>query len=455
MNNILTSLPHFHAGELKQVWKIAWPIIITNMLQVTVGIIDFKMVGSLGIESIAAVGMSRNVMMFIMFIMIAISGGTTVVVAHAFGARNKEKISRTAAGSVTIMTLTAILLVTPVGLFFSKTILVLLGAEPSVINLGNDYLQILFAGCLFHMFNFAVNGILLGVSKTRVTLHILLIVNLLNILFNYIFIFGKGPFPAMGVSGAALGTIIARCIGSVIGLWILFSPRYPVCMKARDLFRVDFSLLKKILYLGGPRSVQSIIRNFSQLFMMRVITLLPESTRAISAYSVAMQVRMTSSFVGLAFMNAAMSRVGQNMGAQKPELAEKSGWLAAGMASAIMTVIAICFFLFPAAIMSFFTDDTSAIQMGKTFFMIIAVTEPIMAFSYALGGSLRGGGDSLSPLIYSSVSDLVVVIVCGYIMAITLNLGFAGIAIGIAVSSITRAVPTSWKFKQGKWKRNR
>jgi Na+-driven multidrug efflux pump len=104
--------------------------------------------------------------------------------------------------------------------------------------------------------------------------------------------------------------------------------------------------------------------------------------------------------------------------------------------------------------MSFFTDDVDAIQMGKTFFMIVAVSEPTMAFAFALGGGLRGGGDPLSPFLYSSVSDLVVVIVCGYIMAITLNLGFAGIAIGIAVSSLTRAIPSTWKFKQGKWKKN-
>lgn len=105
--------------------------------------------------------------------------------------------------------------------------------------------------------------------------------------------------------------------------------------------------------------------------------------------------------------------------------------------------------------MSFFTDDEAAIAMGKTFFRIIALSEPLMAFAFALGGALRGGGDPLSPFIYASVSDLVIVIGCGYLMAITLNLGFTGIAIGFAVSSLTRAIPSTWKFKQGKWKVNR
>ena len=455
MKRLLSKHPHFHEEEFKRVWKIAWPIILTNMLQVMVGIVDFKMVGSLGIEPIAAVGMSRQVMMFIMILMIAISGGNSVLVAHAYGAKNQQRVSRIAARTVTFMILTALFVIMPLGLLLSKTILIVLGAEEQVVALGYSYLRILFLGSIFSMFNFVVIGILLGVGKTKVSLNLLLITNTLNIIFNYIFIFGAGPIPALGVKGAALGTVLSRFIGSFIGMWILFSKRFPVQIKLKDALTLDFPLLKKILYLGGPRSMQGIVRNFSRLFIIRIITLLPDSTRVISAYSVGMQVRMISSFVGLAFMNATMSRVGQNMGAGKPDMAEKSGWLAASMATGLMTVIAVIFFVFPEAIMSFFTDDVEAIQMGKIFFMIIALSEPVMAFAFALGGALRGGGDPLSPFIYSSFSDLIVVIVCGYIMAIILNLGFAGIAIGIAVSSLTRAIPSTWKFKQGKWKKNR
>ncbi|NQV18706.1 MAG: MATE family efflux transporter [Armatimonadetes bacterium] len=455
MKKLLNKHPHFHQEEFIRVWKIAWPLIFTNMLHVLVGLVDFKMVGSLGIESIAAVGMSRQVMMFIMILMIAISGGCSVLVAHAYGAEDQSRVSRTAARSVTFMILATLFVIMPLGLFFSKTILILLGAELQIVALGYSYLRILFLGSIFSMFSFVVTGILLGVGKTKVSLNLLLITNTLNIIFNYILIFGAGPIPAMGVKGAALGTVLSRFLGSFVGMWILFSKRFHIQIKLKDALTFDFPLLKKILYLGGPRSMQGIVRNFSRLFIFRIITLLPDSTRAISAYSVGMQVRMISSFVGLAFMNASMSRVGQNIGAGKPEMAEKSGWLSASMASGLMTIIAVIFFIFPEAIMSFFTDDADAIRMGRTFFMIVAVSEPVMALAFALGGALRGGGDPLSPFIYSSVSDLIVVIVCGYIMAITLNLGFAGIAIGIAVSSLTRAIPSTWKFKQGKWKKNK
>ncbi len=438
--------------EIPKVWAIAWPVILTNMLQVLVGIVDFKMVGMLGVESIAAVGMSRQVTMFIMVLMIAISGGSSVLVAHAFGAGHADQVSKIAAKSMVYMLAAAVFVVTPLGFFSSRGILVLLGASKQVVALGGSYLKILFAGGVFTMFNFAVSGILLGVGKTKVSLVLLMVVNFLNVGLNYVFIFGLGPIPAFGVDGAAIGSIAARALGAIAGVWVLKSPRFLVHVKFREGFAIDRKLIGKILHLGGPRSLQGIVRNFSRLMTIRIITLLPDATRLVSAYSVAMQVRMLSTFIGLSFMSAALARVGQNMGAKNPERAEKSGWIASGMATGIMTVVAVVFFVVPEFIMAFFTDDYRVIDMGRTFFMIIALTEPIMAFGFSLSGALRGGGNSISPFIYAGIADLVIVIAVGYLFAVPLGMGFAGIAVGIALSSLARAIPMTLKFRQGKWK---
>ncbi|MDD3051108.1 MAG: MATE family efflux transporter [Candidatus Cloacimonetes bacterium] len=442
-------------SELTQVWSIAWPLVLSNILNVTVGLIDFKMVGALGVVSIAAVGMAKQVNMLIMVIMIAVSGGASVLIAHAHGAADPLKVREISARSVTIMLITALLLVTPVGLLFSRKILFFLGAETSVIESGASYLMILFAGSIFTMFNFAVSGILLGVGRTKISLNLLIFINFLNIFFNWIFINGIGPIKPYGVAGAAIGTILARALGSVAGFRILSSHKYNIGIKLRDYFAWDTSLLLKIFQLGGPRSLQGVVRNFSNLILMKIISLLPMATVSISAYSVSTQVRMTSSFVGLAFMSAAMARVGYNMGRKNPRTAEMSGWLSAFTASAIMTLTAICFLIFPEQIMSFFTDDAEVIRMGRTFFMTVAIAEPVMAFAFALGGALRGGGEALHPFIYSSISDIVIVISAGYFFAIYLKLGFSGIAYAIALSAFTRAIPTAVDFALGKWKKKR
>ena len=217
----------------------------------------------------------------------------------------------------------------------------------------------------------------------------------------------------------------------------------------------ELGLTRRILYLGGPRSLQGVVRNFSRLMTLWVINLLPNATRAVSTYTVAMQIRMVSSFVGLAFMAAAMSRVGQNLGKGDPRAAAHSGWISATIAAALMSLVALLFLFFPRQIMGFFTTDEEVIELGRVFFVTVALTEPIMAFAFALGGALRGGGDPLSPFLYASISDLVVVIAAGYLLAVPCRLGFTGIALAIAISSLTRAIPTTWAFYRGRWKRNR
>ena len=277
-------------------------------------------------------------------------------------------------------------------------------------------------------------------------------INILNVVLNYVFIFGAGPIPGFGVGGAAVGTVLSRAIGTLAGLWILRSPRFLIRARSRDAFVFDLPLLKKILFLGGPRSLQGIVRNFSRLAILLIISLLPNHIRLVSAYTVSMQVRMISTFIGLAFMSASMSRVGQNLGADKPETAELSTWISSIMAACLMGGVASVFILFPEHIMAFFTDDRGVIGAGKTFFIITAAAEPVMAFAFAMGGGLRGGGDPVSPFIYASVSDICIVIAAGYVFAVLLGLGLAGIAAAFSLSAVTRAAPTVWKFRKGAWK---
>lgn len=439
-------------SEIHHVWRIAWPVIITNILNVLVGIVDLKMVGSLGVAEIAAVGMGRQVMNLILVIMIAISGGTSIVIARAYGAGDRSVVSATAAKSLVYMGFAAVFVVMPLGIATDRAFLTALGGAPAVVALGTRYLNIIFLGSLFTMFNFGVTAVLLGVGRTRVSLVLLLCVNTLNILFNYVFIFGMGPIPSLGIAGAAVGTVVARALGTIGGIWIAVSPRFPVRAEFGKGFTIDTRLIGQIIRLGGPRSLQGIVRNVSRLLTIRIITLLAGATAMVSAYSVGMQVRMISTFVGLAFMQAAAVRVGQNMGAEKHDEAVQSGWIAAVMAAVIMTVAAVIMVVIPEQIMGFFTDDRAVIELGRTFFIVIALSEPVMAFAFGIGGALRGGGDSLSPFIYASISDLVVVIAAGYLLAVTFGMGFAGIAIALALSAVTRAVPTMLKYRQGRWK---
>jgi putative MATE family efflux protein len=232
MTDIQKQRPSLLDAKIKQesseVWKIAWPLIITNILNVLVGVIDLKMVGYLGTSSIAAVGMARQVMNLVFVIMIAVSGGASIVIARAYGAGKEETVSVLGAKTLVYMAVLALFLVGPMGFFTCRIFLIALGGEPEIVEMGTSYLRVIFLGSLFTMFNFGISSVLLGVGKTRVSLVMLMGVNSLNILFNYIFIFGWGPIPAMGVAGAAWGTVVARGLGMIWGIGIAISPRYPV-----------------------------------------------------------------------------------------------------------------------------------------------------------------------------------------------------------------------------------
>ena len=196
-------------------WKIVWPLIVTNILSVVVGMVDFKMVGVLGVEAIAAVGMARQVMMFLQVLIFAISAGASVVIAHAFGAGDQRRVSEVSAQSAVLLVAASVVIITPVGILSARPFLTALGGNADVVRLGGVYLTILFAGSVFTMFNFAVSGVLLGVGRTRVSLFILLGVNLLNIVLNYLLINGIGPFPALSdlVVVIAAGYLLAVVLG--------------------------------------------------------------------------------------------------------------------------------------------------------------------------------------------------------------------------------------------------
>ncbi|MFW5737780.1 MAG: MATE family efflux transporter, partial [Spirochaetota bacterium] len=169
-----------YPNEIHSVWRIAWPLIITNILNVLVGVVDLKMVGALGVAEIAAVGTGRQVMNLVFVIMIAISGGTSIVIARAHGAGDSGAVSSIAAKSLVYMMLAAIGVVMPLGIWTSRVFLIALGGSPEVVALGTRYLHVIFLGSLFTMFNFGVTGVLLGVGRTQVSLVLLVCVNTLN-----------------------------------------------------------------------------------------------------------------------------------------------------------------------------------------------------------------------------------------------------------------------------------
>ena len=238
----LTSVPISQA-----IWLLALPMIISHLLQASYNLIDMIWVGRLGADALAAVSMSGTILMIVMFVMIGIGIGTTALVARNFGAKKFSECGNVALQSL-IMGLIGSIILTIIGYLLAPALLKLLGADPTVLMLGTGYLRILFMGVVLIFSMFFIAAILQGAGDSTTPMIILGFSVILNIILDPLLIFGIGPFPQMGVNGAALATVIAEGVGSLMALEVLLKGRSRIHLKLKN-FRIDFTTMWRILNL--------------------------------------------------------------------------------------------------------------------------------------------------------------------------------------------------------------
>ncbi len=437
---------------LRQTVYLSWPIVATSLLQVAVGIADIKMVGLLGPEPIAAVGMARSVIFTLVALVFAVSTGVQVLVAQYSGRGDEVTADRVVKQGLVAATVITLAVITPVGVIFSESILRLLGANQQVLVHGTPYLQIMFAGMLFLVLSFVIVAALQGAGDTLTPLILLLVANVLNIILNYLLIFGVGPFPRLGVPGAAVAAIVARTLTTLAGLVVLMSGRFAVSLRMRSSWALRWELIGKIFYLGIPAAIQGFTRNIAFMLIIKILWLTAAGVYAISAWTVAGQIRAVTIMVGLAFMAAATTAVGQNVGANNYQRAQSAGWLSAKLAAGLSVGAALGYALLARVLMQLFTDDSRVIAVGVQALVVLAISEPLLTAGMSLSGSLRGAGDTYMPLYVSLICTSVLAPLAAFVLAIWLGLDTLGVWIGFDLAIAAQFALLIWKFADGYWK---
>ena len=441
-----------HGSLLRQTVYLSWPIVAASLLQVAVGIADIKMVGVLGPEPIAAVGMARSVIFTLVALVFAVSTGVQVLVAQYSGRGDEVTADRVVKQGLVAATVITLAVITPVGVIFSESILRLLGANQQVLVHGTPYLQIMFAGMLFLVLSFVIVAALQGAGDTLTPLILLLVANVLNIGLNYLLIFGVGPFPRLGVPGAGVAAIVARTLTTLAGLAILISGRFAVSLRIRSSWALRWELIHKIFYLGIPAAIQAFTRNIAFMLIIKILWLTVAGVYAISAWTVAGQIRAVTIMVGLAFMAAATTAVGQNVGANNYQRAQSAGWLSAKLAAGLSVGAALSYALLARILMQLFTDDSRVIAIGVQALVVLAISEPFLTAGMSLSGSLRGAGDTYMPLYVSLTCTSVLAPLAAFVLAIWLGLDTLGVFIGFALAIAVQFGLLAWKFADGYWK---
>lgn len=343
-----------------------------------------------------------------------------------------------------------------IGLFFSRQLLhgmLFLMEEPNlfILNEGSIYIKIVLTSMLFGFPLMIINAVFQGIGDMKTPLVLMIITNVMNVLFNFLLIFGIWIFPEMGVAGAGLGSAIGRIAGCIIGVLILIKGKSHLKLAIKYLkFKFDHVILKSIFKIGVPSSLEQLARQSSQILITILVAGL--GTSALAANEIAMNVNMLAIMPGFGFSVAAVTLVGQSLGAERKDLAERYAKQTTLIATILMIPAAITMFLLARPLALLFNDDPNVVPLAVTAIRIIVVTQPLLTIVMVLAGGLRGAGDTKWVMIITVIGNWGARVTLGLLLGYTLGLGLTGFWIAIAVDITIRAILMMLRFKSGKWK---
>ena len=432
---------------LKHLLRLAGPIILSYILQDAFNIIDMIFVGRLGPGAIAAVGVSGNLLRLIGVFSLGISTGTGIMVAQYLGARDRGHAEHIVMQSILLAVFFSIC-VTLVGYPLAKPgLLAVRMVDPEVLRLGTTYMHIVLIGISTMFVSMTLGSIFRAGGDAVTPMIVLVFSTLINIVLDPLLIFGLWGFPKLGVAGSAYATLTGRGVGVIILLYLCWTGRAPISL--RDVrFRVDFTEMLAILRLGVYSSMQGFWRHVSRLGFLWVIG--PYGKTVVAAYTICMRLRILVMNPGFGIANSVAPLVGQNLGANQVDRAERAARVANILGAAIMAVIGAIFLVFPEMFIRIFTLDTNVIEIGTVYLRFLAPTFGFIGFSLVLGKALNGAGDTFSPMVITLGSQLVVGL--GLVIVLSYLIGLNGVWIGIALSNVVQGVVMWLWYRTGRWK---
>lgn len=434
----------------RNIFTLAWPAVLEYLLYTITMMADMIMVSRLGTDSIAAVGLANT----IGFIFISVFGfplriSSQALSARFAGARQPERI-RDAGGNSLGLGFIIGTVISLLGIFGGRWMLVKMGASESVVMLGTGYIQFILGIALFRIIFYVCSGILRGMGDTRTPMFIMVFANLFNVLFNYLLIFGIGVFPRLGVLGAGIATGGAYVLAGTIILIMTVNFRRGVPIRTRDIRRLNMKMIRNIWRIAMPAAFETGVRRLGLLIFMRMVTAL--GTIALAAHQLAIRIEAFSFMIGVGFGVVSNTLVGQSLGAKKDELAEDSIRITSYYAIGLMTLLAFVFVLFPKFVFQIFNPAEPVMYYAVIALTICAFEQIPLGLFMVITGGFKGAGDTRTPMIISAIGSLIVRVPLVYLFAFRMNLGFVGVWLGAIIDWTVKALLGIIAFKWGKWK---
>ena len=442
----------YTSGSLRRaLGLLAIPMMLEMAMESVFAVVDIAFVSRLGTDAIAAVGITEALVTVLYAVAVGLGMGVTAMVSRRIGAGERRAAADVTGQAIWIGAVMSIL-IGVTGAVYAADMLRLMGASVSVIETGTGFAAVLLGGSASILYLFLLNAAFRGAGDAAIALRSLWLANGLNIVLDPCLIFGLGPFPEMGVTGAAVATTIGRGVGVLYQLWYLFDGRGRLEFHLRHL-RIKPAMIARMLMISAGGVGQFLISTSSWIIVMRIVALY--GSNAIAAYTIALRILEFVWLPAWGLGNAAATLVGQNLGANQPERAEKSAWLAARYNTVFLTAVGAIIVIVAPGLAGLFSNDPDVVRVGTHCLRILGIGFPVYAVGMIIVQALNGAGDTRTPTVVNLISFWILQIPLAYWLATQVLDSPNGVFAAIVLSETVMTILGVIVFRRGRWKQTR
>lgn len=439
---------------------LAWPILLEQILTSMAQAVDTAMVGSLGAIATASVSISQSPNMMINSVVMSLGVGYTSLIARSVGANNLERARSLVRQAITVVVALGIPM-TALLFGLARYIPMWMGGDPEILDTAETYNRILAASMLFRCLTMVLTSIYRGYGNTKTPMKINIMVNLLNVVGNYLMIFPTRQITVFGfeftmfgfgwgVAGAALSTSLSAILGSLILLILCFKTKNDMRISLKDSFVPDREELKVVIKLSIPAMLQRFAMSGASIIVTSTVASL--GTVAVASQSLAATAESLSFMPGFAFSTAVTTLFGQSLGARRQDMAQGYLFKTIKLSSVVMAIMTCVLFFGSAFIMGIFTPDPEVIKHGSVLLKILAIIQIPQTIAFCINGALQGAGDTKTPLYISLISMWGIRVLGVIIFVRFLGFGLYTVCVCMCLDSAMRCVLAIFAYKKGKWK---
>src|SRR4030081_2128998 len=440
----------YTAGNLNRaILLLAVPMVLEMVLESLFAVVDVFWVGRLGANAVATVGLTESMLSLVFAVGMGLSLSTTAMVARRIGEKDPPGAAVAAVQAIALGVIVSLIIGLPC-IVFGPRLLQLMGASPEIVSVGGGYARICLGGSCAVLLLFLNNAIFRGAGDAAIAMRLLWVSNIINLVLDPCLIFGWGPVPRMGVTGAALATFTGRSIGVLYQFYRLLRGSERIRILRRQL-HLNFRVLLRLLRVSLTGILQFAIAHTSWIGLIRIVSIF--GSAALAGYTIAIRILIFIILPSWGLSNAAATSVGQNLGAKQPERAESSVWRTGFYNMLFLGIIGVFFIFFAEPSVPLFTHDPEGVPLAASCLRILSYGNIAYAYGMVMLQAFNGAGDTVTPTIVYFFGFWLLEIPLAYVLAIPLHLHSKGVFLSIVIAEGAIAAAGMVLFKRGRWKR--